>query len=171
MFTSSATTTDPQISFSGSTSSTQAGTYAINISQIGSDSTNTAGTINGVAGTGANTTLTGAIGDASAGLRIEVNGGATGSRGTITYSIGYASKLNTLLTSLLSDDGILAARTDGINTSIKNIDKQSDAISTRLTAVEARYRAQFNKLETLISSMSSTSTYLSQQIAAINANK
>jgi len=75
------------------------------------------------------------------------------------------------LTSLLSDDGILAARTDGINTSIKNIDKQSDAISTRLTAVEARYRAQFNKLETLISSMSSTSTYLSQQIAAINANK
>ena len=171
LFTSSATTTDPQISFSGSTSSTQAGTYAINISQIGSDSTNTAGTINGVAGTGANTTLTGAIGDASAGLRIEVNGGATGSRGTITYSIGYASKLNTLLTSLLSDDGILAARTDGINTSIKNIDKQSDAISTRLTAVEARYRAQFNKLETLISSMSSTSTYLSQQIAAINANK
>ena len=171
LFTSSATTTDPQISFSGSTSNTQAGTYAINISQIGSDSTNTAGTINGVAGTGANTTLTGAIGDASAGLRIEVNGGATGSRGTITYSIGYASKLNTLLTSLLSDDGILAARTDGINTSIKNIDKQSDAISTRLTAVEARYRAQFNKLETLISSMSSTSTYLSQQIAAINANK
>ena len=171
LFTSSATTTDPQISFSGSTSSTQAGTYAINISQIGSDSTNTAGTINGVAGTGANTTLTGAIGDASSGLRIEVNGGATGSRGTITYSIGYASKLNTLLTSLLSDDGILAARTDGINTSIKNIDKQSDAISTRLTAVEARYRAQFNKLETLISSMSSTSTYLTQQIAAINANK
>ncbi|MES2554398.1 MAG: flagellar filament capping protein FliD [Pseudomonadota bacterium] len=171
LFTSSATTTDPQISFSGSTSSTQAGTYAINISQIGSDSTNTAGTINGVAGTGANTTLTGAIGDASAGLRIEVNGGATGSRGTITYSVGYASKLNTLLTSLLSDDGILAARTDGINTSIKNIDKQSDAISTRLTAVEARYRAQFNKLETLISSMSSTSTYLTQQIAAINANK
>ena len=171
LFTSSAATTDPQISFSGSTSSTQAGTYAINISQIGSDSTNTAGTINGVAGTGANTTLTGAIGDASAGLRIEVNGGATGNRGTITYSVGYASKLNTLLTSLLSDDGILAARTDGINTSIKNIDKQSDAISTRLTAVEARYRAQFNKLETLISSMSSTSTYLSQQIAAINANK
>ena len=171
LFTSSATTTDPQISFSGSTASTQAGTYAINISQVGSDSTNTAGTINGVAGTGANTTLTGAIGDASAGLRIEVNGSATGSRGTITYSVGYASKLNTLLTSLLSDDGILAARTDGINTSIKNIDKQSDAISTRLTAVEARYRAQFNKLETLISSMSSTSTYLTQQIAAINANK
>jgi len=170
LFTNSASTTDPQISFSSSTASTKAGTYAINVSQLGSDSTDAAGSINGVAATGTNTYLTGATGDASAGLQVQVNGGATGSRGTITYSVGIASKLNTLLTSLLSSDGILVARTDGINTSIKNIDKQSEAMEVRLTAVETRYRAQFNKLETLLSSMSTTSSYLTQQIAALNAN-
>lgn len=170
LFTTTGVATDSQVSFANSTSSTKAGIYAINVTQLGSDTTDAAGTINGVTAIGSGTRLTGATGDDSAGLSVNVTGGATGSRGTITVTQGYASKLNSLLTDLLSDDGILAARTDGINTSIKGIDKQSDALEVRLTAVEARYRAQFNRLETLLSSMQTTSSYLTQQIAAINAN-
>jgi len=98
-----------------------------------------------------------------------VAGGATGARGTVSFSLGYAAKLGTLLDSLLSEDGILAARTDGINTSIKRLDTQSERISSRLTAIEDRYRAQYSRLDVLLTNMSSTSTFLTQQIAALNA--
>jgi flagellar hook-associated protein 2 len=41
-------------------------------------------------------------------------------------------------------------------------------LNTRLTSVEARYRAQFNQLDTLLSSMQSTSAFLTQQLAVLN---
>lgn len=170
LFTTSAKATDPLITYSASSSKTQAGTYAITVSQLGTNLINATGTINGVAATGSATNLTGAVGDASEGLSVKVSGGALGARGTVNFSIGYASQLDSIIKNLLSDDGILAARTDGINSSIKRLDTQAESISVRLTTIEARYRAQFTKLDTLLSSMSSTSTFLTQQISAINAN-
>ncbi len=171
LFTTSAKATDPQVTYSGSTSKTLAGTYAITVSQLGTTLVNAAGTINGVAATSSGTNLVGAVGDASEGLNVNVSGGALGARGTVNFSIGYAAQLNNVINNLLSDGGILAARTDGINSSITRLDKQADSINIRLTAIEARYRAQFTKLDTLMASMTTTSTFLTQQIAAINANK
>ena len=171
LFATSAKGTDPLISFSSSTSKTQAGTYAVTVSQLGTSLVNAAGTINGVAATGAGANLIGAAGDASEGLRIKVNGGALGARGTVTYTIGYAAQLDGVITNLLKDDGLLAAKTQGVTSSITRLDKQAEAINVRLAAIEARYRAQFTKLDTLLSSMSKTSSFLTQQIASINANK
>jgi len=171
LFTKSGKATDPQITYSGSTSKTQAGTYGIIVSQLGTSLVNAAGTINSVVATGSGTNLIGATGDASEGLNIKVAGGALGARGTINFTIGYAAQLDTLVTSLLSSDGMIASRTDGIASSITRLDKQADAINLRLTAIEARYRAQFTSLDTLLSSMSTTSSFLTQQLAAINANK
>ncbi|MEI2637020.1 MAG: flagellar filament capping protein FliD [Methylotenera sp.] len=170
LFATSAKATDPLISFSNSTSKTQAGTYAVTASQLGTSLINAAGTINGVAATGAGINLIGAVGDPSEGLSIKVNGGALGARGTVTFTIGYAAQLDSVITNLLKDDGLLAARTQGMQSSITRLDKQTEAINVRLTAVEARYRAQFTKLDTLLSSMSKTSSFLTQQIASLNAN-
>jgi flagellar hook-associated protein 2 len=171
LFATSAKATDPLIVYSGSTSKTQAGTYAVTVSQLGTNLVNAVGTINGVAATGAGINLTGGTGDASEGLNIKVNGGALGARGTINFTVGYAAQLDNVITNLLTDDGLLAARTQGMQSSITRLDKQTDAINVRLTAIEARYRAQFTKLDTLLSSMSTTSSFLTQQIATINANK
>jgi flagellar hook-associated protein 2 len=171
LFATSAKATDPLIAYSSSTSKTQAGTYAVTVSLLGTSLLNAAGTINGVAANGAGINLVGATGDASEGLNIKVNGGALGARGTINFTIGYAAQLDNVITNLLTEDGLLAARTQGMQSSITRLDKQTDAINVRLTAIEARYRAQFTKLDTLLSSMSTTSTFLTQQIAAINANK
>jgi flagellar hook-associated protein 2 len=93
-----------------------------------------------------------------------------GARGTVTFSIGYAAQLDAVLTNLLSTDGLLNARTTGITTSIKRVDDQSAKISSRLASVEARYRAQYTRLDTLLSSMSTTSSFLTQQIKTFNAN-
>lgn len=167
LFTTSAKATDGQISYSASSSKTQAGTYAVSVSSYAP----LVGAINGVAATTNGTHLVGAVGDASEGLVLNVSGTATGSRGTVNFSIGYAAQLNTVITNLLSTTGILSSRTEGINTSITRLDKQAESISIRLTAIEKRYRAQFTRLDTLMASMSTTSTFLTQQIASINSNK
>jgi flagellar hook-associated protein 2 len=170
LFATSAKATDPLIAYSSSTSKTLAGVYAVEVSQLGTTLVNATGNINGVAATGAGFNLIGATGDASEGLSIKVNGGALGARGTINFTIGYAAQLDNIITKLLSDDGLLKARTDGMQSSITRLDKQTEALNVRLTAVEARYRAQFNKLDSLLSSMSSTSSFLTQQLASLNAN-
>ncbi|MDP1596853.1 MAG: flagellar filament capping protein FliD [Methylotenera sp.] len=171
LFAATAKATDPQISYVANTSKTQAGTYAVTVGQLGTSLVNAQGTINGVTATGSGTNLIGALGDASEGLSLKVAGGALGARGTINFSIGYAAQLDSVIKNLLSDTGILASRTDGISNSIKRLDKQTEALNVRLASVEARYRAQFTRLDTLLSSMSTTSSFLTQQIASINANR
>jgi flagellar hook-associated protein 2 len=166
LFATTAKSTDSQVTFLGNTSKTQAGAYVINVTGFSP----TTGTINGVAATGSGTNLVGAVGDASEGLNVKVASGALGARGTINFSIGYAAQFDSLATTLLNESGILASRTEGINSSIKRLDKQVDSVTVRLTAIEARYRAQFTRLDSLMSSMSTTSTFLTQQIASINAN-
>ena len=78
---------------------------------------------------------------------------------------------------MLSSSGSVSTKIDGINRSVALIDKQRDALNVRLTAIEKQYRAQFTALDSAISSMQSTSTYLTQQLAGIanitnyNSNK
>ncbi len=124
-----------------------------------------AGTINGVAASGIGQTLTGASGDASEGLRILIAGGALGSRGSVTFTRGYADQLNNLVNQVLGSDGSIASRTDGINARLKDLSKREDDMNERLTAIEARYRAQFTALDAMISGLNSTSTFLTQQLA------
>jgi flagellar hook-associated protein 2 len=171
LFTSSLKATDAQITYAGSTSNTQEGTYAVTVSQLGTSSANTAGTINGVAATGSLTGLTGATGNASSGLSLNVAGGALGARGTVKFTLGYAAQLDRVINNLLSDTGIVASKTEGLNTSITRLDKKTESLNLRLAGVEARYRTQFTKLDSLLSGMSTTSSYLTQQLASINANK
>ena len=126
-----------------------------------------AGTINGSVATGAGQTLTGQKGSAIEGLSLDINGGIVGDRGTVNFSRGYADQVNTLITGLLGTTGALQGRTDGLNRSIGDIGKQRTAVSTRLDAIEKRYRAQFTALDQLVSSMQSTSAFLTQQLAAL----
>lgn len=129
---------------------------------------NVAGTVNGASATGAGQFLTGASGDASEGLRIQINGGSPGSRGTVNFSQGYAYQFQKIADNLLATDGAIASRTDGINSSIKQIDSRRDALNVRLAAVEKRYRAQFTTLDSLLSGLTQTSNFLSQQLASLS---
>lgn len=128
---------------------------------------NVAGSINGVPATGNGQILTGAAGDASEGLALKIIGGGTGARGSVNFSRGYASQFDLYLESVLDSDGSLAARTDGINSSIKSLDRRQEQMEARLEQLEIRYRAQFAALDAMIASMNSTSTFLSQQLAML----
>lgn len=123
-----------------------------------------AGTINGFEASGSGQSLTSSVGDSS-GISIKITGGALGNRGTVNYSQGYAYQFDKLAETLLGSDGPIASRIDGINKSIKSLEKDEERINTRLVAVEKRYRAQFTALDTLMSKMTSTATFLTQQLA------
>jgi flagellar hook-associated protein 2 len=134
------------------------------VSTAGAD---VAGTINGVGATGMGQTLAAAAGNASEGLRLTINGGALGARGTVNFSRGYADQLNTLAANFLTSDGVIAGRTEGLNASIKNIDQRQDSFNQRLLTIEARYRAQFTALDTMLSSLNQSSAFLTQQLASL----
>lgn len=128
-----------------------------------------AGTFAGVAGTGSGQYLTGAINNAD-GLKVQITGGATGNRGTASYSQGYAYKLDKLIDSFLGSAGTIASKTDGTNQSIKNINSQREVLNRRLASIEARYRTQFTKLDTTMSGLTQTSNALTQQLAGLTKN-
>lgn len=121
-----------------------------------------AGTINGNAASGSGQYLTD-----TGGLKIQINGGATGNRGNVTFVQGYATQLDSLISDIIGSSGTIAGRTDGINSSIDNLNSRRELLSRRLSAIEKRYRNQFTNLDTLISSMNKTSTFLTQQLSAL----
>lgn len=132
--------------------------------------TDVEGTIGGVAATGNGQTLTAAAGSPAEGIQLTIKSGDVGDRGTVTFSQGYAYQLTNLTATFTGKDSILQGKTDGINASIKSVASQRDKFADRLTAIEARYRAQFTALDTMLQSMQSTQAYLTQQLAAIAAN-
>lgn len=86
---------------------------------------------------------------------------------TTSSKNGIVTKLQTLMTSLLSDNGIIATKTSGLQASLKiNQDRQT-AVQTRLSNLKDTYTNQFNRLNTTLSSMQSTQSYLTQQLASL----
>jgi len=86
---------------------------------------------------------------------------------TTSNNKGIAVRFNEMLDGIVGSSGLINSRTDGLSRSIKDIGNRRDVLSRRLVDVEARYRAQFTALDTLISSMNKTSAFLTQQLASI----
>ncbi|MAF03083.1 flagellar filament capping protein FliD [Herbaspirillum huttiense] len=86
---------------------------------------------------------------------------------TTSSKNGIVTKLQTLMTSLLSDSGIIASKTNGLQASLKiNQDRQT-TVQTRLSNLKDDYTNQFNRLNVTLASMQSTQSYLTQQLASL----
>ncbi len=128
---------------------------------------NVAGTIDGVAALGSGKTLTATLGSDANGLQIRVNGSAIGSYGEVAFSRGIAYQLDKLSTGFLDVEGILDTRTDTLQDRSEEIDEQRERLDRRMEGLEARYRAQFTALDTLLSQLQTTSEFLTQQLASL----
>jgi len=128
------------------------------------------GTIGGIAAKGNGQALTASENSGAAGIQVSITGGATGERGTVTFSQGFAYQLTNLAAGFIGKNSLLTSKTDGLNASIKSIADQRSRFEARLEGIEKRYRAQFVALDTALASMQNTSTYLTQQLAALSAN-
>lgn len=77
---------------------------------------------------------------------------------------GFGTSLTTLTKNILDPSvGQIANATTGLNAAIKANTKKQDEFNLRLDSLEARYRAQFSALDTMMSSMNQTSSFLQQQ--------
>jgi flagellar hook-associated protein 2 len=85
--------------------------------------------------------------------------------GSLFATNGFAVKLDKLVDGMLKNNGLIDGRLDGISDTIKDIGKQREMLGRRLEDVEKRYRTQFTALDTMIASMTQTSTFLQQQLS------
>ncbi|NBD01006.1 flagellar filament capping protein FliD [Atlantibacter hermannii] len=81
---------------------------------------------------------------------------------------GITTKMASTIKDYLADDGIIDSAQDSINATLKKLTKQYLATSDSIDATVARYKAQFTQLDTMMSKLNSTSTYLSQQFTAMS---
>lgn len=135
------------------------------------DGVDVAGTIGGVVATGRGQTLSGAEDSDVVGLQILIEGGVVGDRGTLDFTRGIAWQIDSLIASFLDSDGMLDSRTDSLQKRMGSIDDKRDGLDRRIEGLEARYRLQFGNLDRLLAQLQSTSSFLSEQLAALPGPK
>lgn len=82
---------------------------------------------------------------------------------------GLAGRLDETLGKMLGDSGTLETATSGLEDRIEGLDERYLRTEERIESTIARYREQFSKLDSMIAEMNSTSSYLTQQFDALNA--
>lgn len=87
---------------------------------------------------------------------------------TATGGTGFAKTLTTKLTTILQSGGKLDTAITGLQTTNKSLEDQYERLEDTIAATMARYKTQFTALETNVTSMNNTMTYLTQQFAAMN---
>lgn len=87
-----------------------------------------------------------------------------------TAADGFATRLDTVAEDLLDTDGLIATRTEGLQATLKTIAASELAMELRLEATEKRIRAQFTALDTIMNNMQQTSSFLTQQLAALDSS-
>lgn len=87
-----------------------------------------------------------------------------------TQSDGLATQLRTLADRVTGMDGLLSARTTGLNATLKTNQTQQDKLEDRASLYEKRLRAQYSALDTKMAGISSTSSYVTQMINSLNSS-
>jgi len=142
--------------------------------QQGTAGLDAAGKIDGVDAFGDGQYLLSESGD-SAGIKIEVLGGAIGSRGSVTYSEGSTKIMNDLLLSMIDDQisssssdvnssavegappsTMLDSKTDALYKKIEQLNRQEEDLNLRMDKYEARLFKQFNAMDSAVAALNAT---------------
>jgi flagellar hook-associated protein 2 len=80
---------------------------------------------------------------------------------------GVAARLFAQVDARLQSGSDLDSRNTTLKRQMDDIGRQKEALALRMEQVEARYRKQFTALDSLLSQLQSTSSYLAQQLASM----
>jgi flagellar hook-associated protein 2 len=153
------------VALSGSASSTLLG-GTLGTSTTGVDMV---ASLNGASALSSGQYILGPLNTPQSGLKIQVIGGTTGPRGTVTYTKGVAYQLNQLINSFSGANGLMTTRTDGLNTTIKQIETQKTQMQSHLAVLQKQYQSIYTSLDSTMATLNSTSTYLTGQLSSIAA--
>jgi flagellar hook-associated protein 2 len=84
-------------------------------------------------------------------------------------SDGYATRLDTALDSFAASDGIIATRNASIEGQLTTLSKESADLDSRMSVYEAQLRSQYTALDTLMSSLNNTSSYLTSALKQVES--
>ena len=79
---------------------------------------------------------------------------------------GITTTMSSNLTNWLSSKGIIQAAKDGVSKTLNSLTEDYNNTSTRIDNIVAQYKAQFTKLDVMMSKLNTTSDYLTQQFAS-----
>ncbi|MCH4811647.1 flagellar filament capping protein FliD [Vreelandella neptunia] len=82
---------------------------------------------------------------------------------------GLAGKLETSIGQMLGDSGVLKGAISGAENRVKSLDTRYERMEKSIESTISRYRTQFSQLDVMIAQMNSTSSYLTQQFDALDA--
>ena len=126
-------------------------------------------TLNGASALTSGQYILGPLNTPQSGLKLQILGGTTGARGTVTYTKGVAYQLNQLINNLTGANGLITTRTNGLNSSIKQLETQKSQMQAHLSMLQKQYQATYTALDTTMATLNSTSSYLTGQLSSIAA--
>lgn len=85
----------------------------------------------------------------------------------LTGSNGLMGRLERNVNEYLKADGVLDQRTKGLQSTLKSIDSQRDALDLRIAKVQERLIAQYSAMDQLVSRLQKTSESLTNQLASL----
>jgi flagellar hook-associated protein 2 len=132
---------------------------------VGMAGTDVAGTIGGIEAEGDGQNLT-----SVSGLKLLIEGSATGDLGSVNFSRGLMERLDNVLGGLLNSDGALTAKTEGLQKSLDLIAEEREKLEVRIADYESRLLSKFNAMDALLGQIQSTSSFLGQQLASLPYN-
>lgn len=107
--------------------------------------------------------------DPASGIILQINGGSTGSRGTINYHRGVADQLSRLLDQFLSADGLLGSRQSSLSGELEAIANDRISLAQRLARTEKRLQSSFLANDLIISRFNSTADFLKSQLGILES--
>lgn len=145
--------------------STQLGIGTTILSDTGVD---VAGTIDGKAATGSAQFLTGAVGSAVEGLKLQITS-ATPISSSVTVTRGIADRIEFALDGITdSSDGLIKTKTASLDASIKELGKRIETLSARVLRQEDLLRKRFVSLESQLFLIQQQGNFLLSQLASIS---
>ncbi|MFW7342500.1 flagellar filament capping protein FliD [Pollutimonas sp. H1-120] len=80
---------------------------------------------------------------------------------------GVSAKMAAAADAFVKSGGSIPSATDSMNNTLKDLEKQYEAMSNRIDAKMETYRQQFSQLDTMMAQMNSVSSYLTQQLSML----
>lgn len=152
------------------------GTAALGLAAGVTSGLDVAGTINGIAGTGAGQALTGGSGDASDGLVVRYTGTTARAAGTVRFSLGINGLVARLADALSAGGSTSTGGTSNTDTQITNLQKrisslalQVNDVQSRLDARKATLTKQFIAMESAIARTNAIAASLTSQINGLTS--
>lgn len=127
-----------------------------------------AGLINGHIADGAGEVLSARTGFPEAGIKVKVPVATAGLFGTLTISSGVADRLASFLDRTTKLKGTIDTRQQGINNTLKTIDKDIQRKSRAISRLEVTLTLQFNRLETVLGQFKSQSEAVTSALTQLN---